>query len=143
MGLDNFKTTSKTRGGGTRDHEYYDILNDWVEELEDKFPIDLNINEVTISTRMSRTWGKAYEDNINGHKIKISSEFIDEHTDQEIKQVLLHEMCHAYFYEQGYSDINHSKFFRWVAGRVGADMTNMSYSNDKWQDCAMPFLQDE
>lgn len=142
MGIEDFITESNTKGAGSRRHEYYDKLNEWVVELENRFPIDLNIDEVTVSKRMTKTWGKAYENHREGHQIKMSADFMEKHSDEEIKRTLLHEMVHVYFYQQGHSDVKHSKFFRWVAGRVGADMTHMSYTNEKWQDCITPFLDE-
>lgn len=140
MGLDNFRSKSKSKYKAYSDHEYDDKLNKWKEEFKDRFPIRLNIEFVEVSPNMTKTWGRAFYKPDGTAYIRISEDFLMTNNDRQIKLTLLHEMCHVYFFRMGYKDTGHDKYFRWVVGRVMADMTRTSIKEDKWVDCIEPFL---
>jgi len=143
MGLDNFRTKSSNQYRAYDSHEYDDRLNQWEDEFEDRFPVRLNIEFIEVSPNMTKTWGKATYKPDGTCYIRMSEDFLYNHTDEQIKMTLLHEMCHVYFYRKGYKDTNHNKFFRWVVGRVKGDLTHTSFKNQQWKDCIEPFLDME
>jgi len=143
MGLDNFRTKSGNKHKAYSSHEYDNKLNKWANEFADRFPINLNIEFIEVSPNMTKTWGKATYKRDGTAFIRMSEQFLNSHPDREIKMTLLHEMCHVYFYRMGYKDTNHDKFFRWVVGRVGGDLTYTSFKNNKWKDCIEPFFDND
>lgn len=143
MGLEEFQTKSQNDYKKYSNPKQDEKLEAWVEELEERFPIDLKIEFVEASPAMTKCRGTAYRKSTGKYYIRISKSFMRNHSDRRVKLTLLHEMVHVYFYRQGYNDTAHDKYFRWVVGRVGASMTNMWTSNQKWQDCIEPFLEEE
>lgn len=143
MGLEAFQSEPTNKYKRYSGHEYDERIEDWEDSLEDRFPKDLNIDFVEISPKMSKHNGMAYRRDGNTYFIRLSENYVDNSTDKEIKLTLLHEMVHIYFHRMGYHDTNHDKYFRWVAGRVGASMTRMSIKDKKWQDCIEPFLEED
>jgi predicted SprT family Zn-dependent metalloprotease len=133
-------TTSSHKAHGH--HEYNSTLEDWVDEMKDRFPVDLDIEFIEVSPRMTSTNAKAYMKPDGTKYIRVSEDYIYAVPDRRVKMTVLHEMCHIYFYQVGYPDANHDKFFRWVVGRVGASMTHCDTTGDKWVNCIEPFLDD-
>lgn len=142
MGLDDFKKENSQSYQRYKDHYYNEKLEKWREEFDDRFPVELNIEFVEVSPQMTKTWGKAYRRDGDTYYIRLSKEFVESKGEEQIRRTLLHEMVHVYFYQIGYGNTNHDKYFRWVCGRVGADMTNMDIHNLKWIDCIEPFLEE-
>lgn len=143
MGLEDFSTGSGSNYEKYGNHEYDSKLGTWADEMQQRFPIDLNIEFVEVSPQMTKTRGMAYKRNANEYYIRISERFIHNHSDERVKLTLLHEMVHVYFYQQGFSDTKHDKYFRWVVGRVGASMTHMTLDDKKWEECIEPFIEDD
>jgi predicted SprT family Zn-dependent metalloprotease len=143
MGLEDFKSESDSHYKQYGYHEYNEKLEKWADEMEERFPIDLNIEFVEVSPQMNQTRGMAYRRDNSTYYIRLAEWFVGIKSDERIKLTLLHEMVHVYFYRQGYSDTHHDKYFRWVVGRVGASMTNMAITDRKWQQCIEPFLEME
>lgn len=143
MGLDDFASPNSTSGHRAyTGHPKEEQLEEWEDELNERFPIDLDIEFIEVSPKMSKHQGKAfYRSNVNF--IRISKQHIENDSDRKVKLTLLHEMCHVYFYQMGYKDTGHDKYFRWVVGRVMADMTNISIDAKKWQDTIEPFYEME
>lgn len=143
MGLDDFQSKKEKGYKQYGYHEYNEWLENLVKQFQEKFPIELDIEFVEVSPQMNKCNAKAYRRDGDTYYIRVSESFINRSTHREIKFTLLHEMVHVYFYQMGYSDTNHDKYFRWVAGRVGADMTGMSIRDKKWEGCIEPFLGEE
>lgn len=143
MGLEDFKSESDSHYKQYGYHEYNEKLEKWADEMEDRFPIDLNIEFVEVSPQMEQMRGMAYRRDNDTYYIRLAEWFVGIRSDERIKFTLLHEMVHVYFYRQGHSNTNHDKYFRWVVGRVGASMTNMKTSDLKWKQCIEPFLDME
>jgi predicted SprT family Zn-dependent metalloprotease len=140
MGLEDFNGSGGNDYKQYGHHEYNEKLENWMEEFQDRFPIELQIEFVEVSTQMSKHAAKAYQRDSDTYYIRVSETYIDRSSDRPIKFTLLHEMVHIYFWQKGYKKTNHDKYFRWVAGRVGADMTRITIDNEKWKDCIEPFL---
>jgi predicted SprT family Zn-dependent metalloprotease len=143
MGIDNFKTKSSNSREMYSQHDYDEKLELMLENLEKRFPVDLKIDFIEVSPRMTKTRAKAYKRDGNTYYIRISEEFIHDATDERIELTVLHEMCHVYAYVKGFSEINHNKFFRWIVGRVGASMTYSSVYSQEWIELIEPFLDDD
>ena len=143
MGIDSFKSTSSNNREMYSEHEYDEKLELMLENLEERFPVDLKIDFIEVSPRMSKTRAKAYRRDGDTYYIRVSEEFIDASSDERIELTVLHEMCHVYAYVKGVSEINHNKFFRWIVGRVGASMTHSSVYSREWIELIEPFLDEE
>lgn len=141
MGLEEFKGNTSSEYKMYRGHEYDEKLDEMVEEFQDKFPVDLRVDFIEVSPRMSKHHAMAYKRPGSKYYIRVSESFIERSSEKRIRMTVLHEMVHVYFYQMGYSDTNHDKFFRWVVGRVGASMTNTSIKSRKWRQCIEPFLE--
>lgn len=143
MGLDDFKDTSSNEREMYRDHDYDEKLEVMMENLQQRFPCELKIDFIEVSPRMTKTRATAYKRDGETYYIRVSAEYIESANDDRIMLTVLHEMCHVYFYQKGFSDTNHDKFFRWVVGRVGASMTRTNTYSYKWQETIEPFLEDD
>lgn len=143
MGLDSFKTKSSNKYKRYGHHEYNERLENWVDELQERFPIDLNIEFIEVSPQMTKYNAKAYKRDGNTYFIRVSERYTNLYADEAVKLTVLHEMVHVYFYQMDYGDTNHDKYFRWVCGRVMASMTNMSVEDQKWKDCIEPFIEQD
>lgn len=141
MGLHNFSSDNSTHRAYNK-HPKEDQLEEWKEELQSRFPVNLDIEFIEVSPKMSKHYGMAYYRG-NTTFIRISQHFIENYSDRKVKMTLLHEMCHVYFYQMGYKDAKHDKYFRWVVGRVMASMTGMTTDNKKWQETIEPFFEME
>lgn len=143
MGLEEFQDNKSSEYKMYRGHEYDEKLEEMVDEFQDKFPVDLRVEFIEVSPRMDKTRAMAYRRPGKKYYIRVSEKFIETSTEERIRLTVLHEMVHVYFYQKGYSDTNHDKFFRWVVGHVGASMTHTSIKSSKWQDCIEPFKEME
>lgn len=140
MGLEDFQSENAGSYQAHPPHEYNSKLRDWADEFEERFPTKLDIDTIEVSPKMTTTRGAAYYEMNGDTYIRISRNFIESSPDEHIKLVLLHEMAHVYFYNHGYTETNHDKYFRWVVGRVGANMTYTSMNDKKWESIIQPFI---
>jgi len=143
MGLEDFKATKNQGYRRYGSHKYDKKLERWVEEFQHRFPVELDIEFVEVSPNLSKHSAKAYRREGTIYFIRMSEFYMDNYSDKSCRLTLLHEMVHVYFYQMGYSDTNHDKYFRWVLGRVGGSIRGVGISNPKWQQCVRPFLEEE
>jgi len=143
MGLEDFQSDTGSGYKQYGHHEYNEKLEQWMKEFQEKFPVELQIEFIEVSPQMNKHAAMAYRREASTYYIRVSETYINQSTDRDIKFTLLHEMVHVYFYQMGYKRTRHDKYFRWVAGRVGADMTRMSIDDEKWKDCIEPFLNED
>lgn len=143
MSLEDFKNKDSNDYEMYGSHEYDEKLENALQQFEDKFPIELNIKFIEVSPRMSKHRAKAYKRSGNDYYIRVSKDFIEKSDHDRIMMTVLHEMVHIYFWEQGYPNHGHDKYFRWVIGHIGASMTNTSTYSGKWQRCIQPFLNED
>lgn len=149
MGLDQFKQSETSVGAAHfrsfGKHEAEDVLNDMADDLQERFPEEVQIDFIEVSTSMTKCHGKAYRRERNGEwyqYIRIAERHLIQ-DDDRVKLTLAHEMCHLYLYQNGYSDITEkSPMFSWILGRVGASVTDIGVDSDMWQDLAEPMLED-
>lgn len=143
MGLDDYLTEPDNQHKIYSGHEKEEELENMVDEFQDRFPVKLEIEFIEVSPRMTKHHGMAYRRNGNTYFIRMSEDYVNFASDEEIRRTVLHEMAHVYFYQQGYSDESHGKYFRWVLGRIGASMTKSSIHDMKWEKCIEPFIQED
>jgi len=144
MGLDRFVKQSSDRHKIYGSHEYDEKLEQIIQKHKDKFPIDLKIEFIEVSSAMTKAHATAYSREGNSkHYIRVSEDFIESSSDERIELTIVHEMVHIYFYQQGYLNHNHDKYFRWVVGRVMGSMTHSTIHEKKWQECIEPFFEME
>jgi predicted SprT family Zn-dependent metalloprotease len=143
MGIDKFLQEGKDKHKLYGGHEYDEKLEKWVDELDERFPVNLRIKFIEVSPRMNKNRAMAYRREGKKYYIRVSESFIERSTDRRIKLTVLHEMVHVYFYQTGASEEKHGKYFRWVLGRVGGSFTRESIHDEKWQACIEPFIEME
>lgn len=143
MGIDDFIQNDTDSHQMYGSHDYDEKLEQMVEELDDRFPVDLRIDFIEVSPRMEKHNAMAYKREGKKYYIRVSENYIERATERQIRLTVLHEMVHVYFYQMGASKENHSKYFRWVLGRVGGSFTRASILDEKWQVCIEPFLEME
>lgn len=148
MGLGNFtpdkETTSKSRFKSYGYHPMNDTLQKWIDELQCRFPEEVRVDFVEVSPEMTRTDGYAYWKKRDGQHyqyIRIAEKAIEKYSDNHLKRILIHEMCHCYCFQKGYPDVSDSnRVFSWILGRVKADISGYSQSCGEWEDLVEPFL---
>jgi len=147
MGLDQFKQT-ETAAGAARfrtygQHDREDQLNEWADQLQEHFPEEIRIDFIEVSPEMTKHDAKAYWRKRDGEQfqyMRVAEHFLNK-SDDRIILTLLHEMCHLYLYQKGYTDVTERHvMFTWLLGRVGASVSRISTDSEMWQDVAEPFL---
>lgn len=141
---DSIESISKYKKYGH--HEYNDILERWVDEFQDRFPEEVEIEFVEVSSAMESKAAYTYFRYINEEEIcfiRISENVID-NEDWFIKQTVLHCMVDAYLRQLGADDIDAGHSIRnWVRGRVGCIINAVDVDSDEWKLIAEPFLEDD
>lgn len=145
MSLDDFieNASNKDKHQVYGSHEYDEKLEEIIEEYQQRFPVELKIEFVEVSSRMEKSYAKAYKREKNKYYIRVSESFIERACKERIRRTILHEMVHVYFFQKGYSKHGHSKYFRWVVGQVGGSLTNSTTNNEMWQNCIEPFIEEK
>lgn len=133
MGLDQFKTEN-SNNSYYGSHPADEKLNDWMDELQDRFPEPVDVEFVEVSTKMTKSHAKAYYDEGSGEKyIRIAEFIVEDYDEQYQKKVLLHEMVHIFFYQRRIRHTDSSWLFLWVLGRVGADHGKTGPGGDDYE----------
>lgn len=155
MGLDNLVNEKGGTGSGNRFraypyHEFEDQCWEWFNEFQERFPIEIEADFIEISDQITKVNARAYwriRDNEYYQFIRLSEKFINNAQTWRIKQCILHEMVHLYFYQLGYRNddkkvTDGSTIFKWVCGAVGAKVNQIPVYTQEWQKCAEPFIDD-
>lgn len=143
MGIDDFLTQKQDRHKVYKSHDKDEKLEEIIEEFQDRFPVELRIAFVEVSPKMENNQAKAYKRNGKKYYIRVSENFLQYSTEEQLRRTILHEMVHVYLYQRGYSKHGHGKYFRWILGRVGGSMTRSSIHNVKWEKCIEPFIEED
>lgn len=127
-------------------HEREDQLNEWVEELQGRFPWDVPVEFVEVSTRMEKNAAKTYHKGTGEnatHYIRVAESTLE--TEEEmIKQYLLSCMVTIYFKDLGFDEVTtNSSIHKWVAGAVGCRINAVQTNSEEWREAAVPFLTDD
>lgn len=141
MGLDEFKSEQKSQYRAYSEHEHNEKLQDIVDQYQKRFPIDLRIQFIEVSSRMTKHAAMAYKRDGKKYYIRVSENFIERSNDEQLHRTVIHEMVHVYMYQIGMDNENHGKYFRWVLGRVGGSFTGETIHNTKWEKCVQPFIE--
>lgn len=126
-------------------HEYEDILWEWFDELEDRFPCDIECDFIEVSPNITSYHAKAfYRRGPRSVFIRFSKNYIERSSDEKIKLTLLHEMVHLYTYQKGFNgDVrDHSPIFKWLCGQVGTTINSVPTRSSEWERLAEPFIDD-
>lgn len=114
-------------------HEWDSKLEGWAEEAQVLFPGGVEYDFIEVSPEMTRNHGFAYQRTENGY-IRISEKAIDSEPEWYIRLVLVHELTHLWFYQNGYGEYSdNSMIFEWVLGRVGADLDGAGPGSKKYE----------
>lgn len=143
MALDEFKTKASDNHKMYGSHEYDEKLKRLIDEYQERFPVELNVSFVEVSPNMEEHAAITYRRPGNKYYIRFSERYLENHSEEEIRRTMLHELVHVYLYQRGYMKHNHGKVFRWVLGRVGGSFTGETIFTDKWENCIEPFLDED
>jgi len=135
MGLGNLDDVNlKHSGRHFPDHERQDELNDWLEELRHEFPEPVNVDFIEVSPQLTKAWAKAYWDHSSKDRdryIRLSKRLVENYTDDQIKSVILHELAHCWFYQNGDNDVTErDPIFSYVLGAVGAQVSGYGFDHE-------------
>lgn len=144
MGLGEFvDDKSPESGRAYPDHERQEELEEWLEELSDEFPEPIEVDFIEVSPNMTRHCAKAYWDKSDKDRdryIRLSEQFVEEHTDGQIKSVILHELVHAWLYQNGDADVTErDPIFTYILGAVGAHVSGFGFSDEMMKKYCAPF----
>jgi len=124
--------------------EREDLVWDWINEFQDKFPEEVQCDMVEIAPRDVSYHAHAYwrkRDGVDYQYLRVSETAFDD-GEWLARSVVLHEMCH-YLYQIGMKDVTErSPMFSWLLGRVGAHVSGMRTEGDQWQEMER-FLPDD
>lgn len=127
-------------------HEYNDTLSEWVDELNERFPVEVDIEFIEVSPQLSSNATKLYVKKIDGdlyQYIRVK-EGLWEDREWFARQRILYLMVSAYFNQIGMSNIGPANDeFKWVCGRVGAMTNPIDPTEDTWELGCTPFLSEE
>lgn len=122
-------------------HEWNSRLEEMVEDLQKRFPCEIDCEFIEVSPSMTKTGGKAYYRE-EGNYIRVSERVIETETPEYVKMIVAHEMVHLYCYQKGHHNVSDGdKLFNWLLGMVCADVSRYSPSMKVWQDLAEPMIE--
>lgn len=150
MGFEEFienTNTGENRHGyrSYPDHKLDDELYEMFNDLNSRFPVDVEVDFIEVSTRIENYAAKAYyRDGGDAIFIRFSENYIDSAPEAEIRNVMLHEMVHIYTYQMGHKGVGDgSHIFKWLCGAVGTTINQVPTESDKWEDLALPFVKEK
>lgn len=126
-------------------HDYEDKLWRWFNELEERFPCEVECDFIEVSPRMTKYNAKAYwRTDPQSQFIRVAKFYIDEEPDENIRETILHEMVHLYTYQEGFANsVNDaSRIFTWICGQVGVKINQVPTRSAEWRHLAEPFIED-
>lgn len=127
------------------DHERQEELEEWLEELSEAFPEDLHVDFIEVSPKMTKYDAKAYWDKASEDRdryIRVAKSSMENYTDKQIKALILHELCHIWFYQKGHHDVTEKdERFTYVLGAVGASVSGVGHQDEVFKDTCSPFSE--
>jgi len=135
MGLGNLDDINlKHSGRYFPDHERQDELEQWMEDLMDRFPEPIDVDFIEVSPQMTKHAAMAYWDHGSQDRdkyIRVSKNAMDRLTDDQIKSIILHELVHCWFYMNGDNDVTErDPMFTYVLGAVGAHLSGYDFNDE-------------
>lgn len=150
MGLDDlidFEQNAKTtnlRYYGYDERE--EIVWDWIDEFQSKFPEEINCDFVEIAPADVKYNAKAYWKKRNGQHIQYMrvSESAFNLGDWRARQSVLHEMVHLFTFQTGHKNVSDgSRIFTWLCGQVGCVINQIHTDSKQWTELAEHFIDDD
>ena len=123
-------------------HDWNSKLQSMVDELQERFPVEVEVGFIEVSPEMSKHGGLTYK-KPEGYFIRISEYIITNHSKEYVRTVVAHEMAHIYMWQIGRGELTEkSPLFSWVLGRVGGTVSGYSDECPEWIEVAQPFLKE-
>jgi len=127
-------------------HEYNDTLRAWVDEFNERFPVEVDIEFIEVSPQLKSNATKLYAKHKEGdlyQYIRVK-EGLWEQGEWFVRQRILYLMVSAYFNQIGMPKIGPANDeFKWVCGRVGAATNPIDFRESTWKDGCTPFLTED
>lgn len=144
MGLgDIIDQTDNHSGRAWPDHGRQEELEDWMDELSQEFPGEVRVDFIEVSPQMTKCYAKAYWDEKSKERdryIRVSKDFFENHSDDRVKAVILHELVHIWFFQEGYTSVTErDERFTYVLGAVGAHVSGVSFDDETFNEMCGPF----
>jgi len=114
-------------------HEEEDRIWNIIEEMQDRFPVEIECDMVEVATQDVNYDAKAYwrvRDGEHYQYMRVKEACL--HGDPTyVRHIILHEMVHLYTFQMGHKDLSDgSPMFKWLCGRV--DVTSIRSSGTGW-----------
>lgn len=117
------------------DHELQDEIEKVVEETVEELPGDVEVDFIEVSPRMTgNILGRHIpKDGGDTHLIRLKENLVENRPWEYVERVIKHEVVHVWFAQNGYGDYGDgSRIFEWVLGRVGADISGISFYGEEY-----------
>lgn len=113
--------------------EREELVWEWIDELQDKFPEEVRCELVEIAPCDVKYNAKAYYKENGDQYMRVSESTFDKPTGIA-RSVVLHEMIHLYMFQSGWKHKReHSPMFKYLCGRLGAvHSASFSTSSEEW-----------
>lgn len=140
-------STSRHSGRYYPDHERQDELEEWLEECKEAFPVDIEVDFIEVSTKMTQRLAMSYWDHTRGDRdryIRVSEWCMDKYDDWQIKSIIMHELCHAWLFQNGDRNITErDPIFTYILGATGSHLSGYMFSNNEFKKYCVPFIDKE
>lgn len=141
-GLGGRKQTSRFRRYGS--HPADDTLWEMVDELQERFPGEIEIDFIEVAPHDVKYDGKAYwrTENEGVYQYIRVSESALLKSEERTKRVLAHEMVHLYCFQNGHTDVSDGdSVFHWLLGHVEAQISHVDDEGSRWKDLVEPMIR--
>jgi|APHM01.1.fsa_nt_gi SprT-like family. len=120
------------------DHKRQDELEEWLDDLENEIPIELDVDFIEVSPPMTQTAAMAYKDSSDNkdreYYIRVSEWVMENEPDDVIRGTILHELAHIWFWENGDGDISDGDdMFSYVLGGLGAHLSGVDFKGYEYE----------
>lgn len=127
-------------------HEEDDRIWGIIEEMQERFPVEIECDMVEVATDDVNYDAKAYyrvKGGTHYQYLRVKESCL--HGDPVyVRHIILHEMVHLYCYQMGHSEISDgSPMFKWLCGRVGCTLSQIEWNGMDWKDLADPMLESD
>lgn len=126
-------------------HEYNDTLEEWVDEFQERFPVEVQVDFIEVSPELSKNAIKTYWKikNSEVHQyIRVAESVLDQ-PDHRIRHFVLQAMVQLYCNEQGFQDLSKgTNAYKWVCGAVHANGDLVSEDSQEFSELILPFLEE-
>lgn len=143
--IDDESSTDSSRFQRYGPHEYDEKLEAWVEEFQDEFPVDVQVDFIEVSPELESNQAKTYwkiKDSEVHQYIRVAESAL-EADDWILRHIVLECMVTLYCNEMGYTNLSKgTNVYKWLAGYIGANGSVVDQRTSEWQDLCEPLLED-